>query len=178
MNAELIKLASCEDFKRYCKALTKGNDLYNDLISDVIIKMNGLADLSLIKSIPQYAKTVAWNEVNRRNSDFNKKYKSVGLALLITDIDEENKDKEGVIIDIADEEVNIDEDYSFTVRVINKDLLKSIKEDKFPVQHELFKTYLELKTYRAVSKFYDIPRSTVHRLITEYKQRIKLTVEK
>ena len=67
---------------------------------------------------------------------------------------------------------DIDNTFEIIIKVIDKEYYRSIAKDRFPVAHELFKAYLELKTIRAVSTHFGISRSTVGRHIKEYKELI------
>jgi hypothetical protein len=153
----IFKLASCDKFNRYCQSITRGNDVYKDLINDVIII---LYDKNIDeKEIDNLARVIAWREFNNKYSDFNKKFGLKECHQLTDNI-------------IEAEEDNIDEQHCIAINVIDKDLYKSIADDIFPFQYDVFKQYQKLKTIRAVSAYYNIPRSTIHRWIKDYRERI------
>ena len=152
-----FSLASCDKFKKYCQSITRGNDVYKDLINDVIIILydKNIED----KEIDNLARVIAWREFNNKYSDFNKRLGLKECYELTDNI-------------IETEEDNIDEKHYIAINVIDKDLYKSIADDIFPFQYDVFKQYQKLKTIRAVSAYYNIPRSTIHRWIKDYRERI------
>jgi len=161
MNPEIVQLATCDKFKAYCRQLTNGNDIYKDLINEVILILNDMSD---IRSVESTARSVAWRQINTKGKNLNKMFASVGSDLLG--------------IEVAEEEMDIEDEYSITVNVIEKDLHKSIAEDSFPVEYEVFKAYIKLGTIRKVSAFYGIPRSSVGRFLKNYRERIQKNIEK
>jgi DNA-directed RNA polymerase specialized sigma24 family protein len=164
LRCEIDKLVTCERFNSYCKNLTKGNLIYEDLKSQVILtlcEMNNEA-LATIENATAYANQIAFKEWINKYSDFNK--------LIEKKINEFSVELSN---QIEDTETNIDKDYCITVKVIESELLNDIKKNKFPVEHYFFKAYLQHKTIRATAKHLNIPRSTVHRIIQSYRQRIK-----
>jgi hypothetical protein len=157
MEHPIFRLATCEIFRKYCYSLTSGNDIYKDLINDVIIILHDKNIES--ENVDNLARVIAWREFNNKYSDFNKQFGLKEAYELTDNI-------------IEAEEVNIDEQHHIAINVIDKDLYKSIAADIFPFQHDVFKTYQKLKTIRAVAAYYNIPRSTIHRWIKDYRERI------
>lgn len=158
----IFQLATNERFLKYCKAITKGNDIYKDLINDVILIMYD-------KDIPEYAienmaRVIAWREYNSKYSEFNKKLGTKESFELLDNIQ-------------SIEARDIEEEHFIAINVIDRDLIKSIAEDNFPLQYEVFKMYQKLKSIRAVSIYFGISKSTIHRWIKDYRERIIQKIE-
>ncbi|CAB5218298.1 Homeodomain-like domain containing protein [uncultured Caudovirales phage] len=158
----IFQLATNERFFKYCKAITKGNDIYKDLINDVILIMYD-------KDIPEYAienmaRVIAWREYNSKYSEFNKKLGTKESFELLDNIQ-------------SIEARDIEEEHFIAINVIDRDLIKSIAEDNFPLQYEVFKMYQKLKSIRAVSIYFGISKSTIHRWIKDYRERIIQKIE-
>ena len=157
----IAELFTCNKFESYCKKIAAGNDLWQDLRSHVILILLTLESeqIKKIENLNAYANQIAYTEYFGKYSAFNKQL---------------GKDHEEINTNLKNELAeNIDEDYEFTVKIIEKDLIKEIKKNKFPVEHYFFQAYLELGTIRKTATFFNVSRSTTHRIIQTYKNRIK-----
>jgi DNA-directed RNA polymerase specialized sigma24 family protein len=157
VKSEIAKLFQCIKFDWYCKKLTKGNKIYEDLKSHVILILLE-SEPDKIKNIEAFAKRTAYFEYINKHSLFNKQ------------LGKEN-DILGTNIE-AEQDEDIDNKHYITVNIIEKNLIKDIKTTSFPVEHYFFQAYLKCKTIRATAKELNISRSTVHRIVTSYKKRI------
>ncbi len=158
----IFQLATNDRFLKYCQSITKGNDIYKDLVNDVILIMYD-------KDIPEYAienmaRVIAWREYNSKYSEFNKKLGTKEAFELLDNIQ-------------SIETRDIEEEHFIAINVIDRDLIKSIAEDNFPLQYEVFKMYQKLKSIRAVSIYFGISKSTIHRWIKDYRERIIQKIE-
>lgn len=165
MQQNVLNLCNSKELVNRCKAITNGNDVYKDLVNHtlvIILELNA-RELNKISNLNNYACGIAYNEYRNKYSSFNK---SMGS----------NETVELSGIEIECEETNIDKEHSILIKFINLDLIETEKKDRLPVQKIVFETYLELKTIRATAAHFDISRSTVHRFVTDYKNRIKTAV--
>jgi len=152
---------SSKKFKYSCKKIAKG--LADDLQQHVLLILLE-TDLTNVVNIENYATSIAYSEFCNRKSKFNKQ-----LGVI------ESNDLTG--IEVAEQPFNIDEQHSIVIKIINKEYFKSIRENRFPVGHELFKKKLELKTIRAVADYFNMAKSTVHDHIRDYKKSININYE-
>jgi hypothetical protein len=156
--SEISLLINNKSFRNACYRIAKG--MQEDLISHVVLILLELPEKEIkkINNITAYACAIAFSEFKNRKSLFNK---SIGLV--------ESAELTGIEIESKED---IDNTFDIIIKVIDKEYYRSIAKDRFPVAHELFKAYLELKTIRAVSTHFGISRSTVGRHIKEYKELI------
>lgn len=147
-------------FISYCKKIA-GNEMWEDLRSTVIERLLVLEveKFNDIKNLPAFANRIAFNEKFCRTSVFNKE---LGNDLTY-----------GLIAPTVESEIEtIDKDYFCAINVIEKDLLKELGKENYPVEHYVFKVYLQEGTIRKVSEYLNISKSTIHRILTTYKKRI------
>lgn len=162
----LTTLYNLDSLKRYCKYLCKEKDcgLWEDLLSTCILIVYEKSNKEPIKDIVNYTMSVIHNEFSNKYSSFNKGFSFFNGNIIR--IDSVN------LLSKAVEDSSIDCEYEIAVKVMDADLKKEIKANRYPAGDKLFKAYLELKTYRNVSQKYGIPVMTCHRIITNYKKRI------
>jgi len=158
---DILTLYSSKKFKYSCKKIAKG--LADDLQQHVLLILLE-TDLTNVVNIESYAVAVAYSEFCNRKSKFNRQ-----LGII------ESNDLTG--IEVVENPLNIDEQHSIVVKIIDKEYFKSIRENRFPVGHELFKKKLELKTISAVAEYFNMAKSTVHDHIRYYKKSININYE-
>jgi hypothetical protein len=162
-------LYSSLKLKAYCKWLYKDIDkefdFSDDLLIECILITNEVSKKEDIKDVVNYTMSIIHNEFTNKYSQFNRKYKFFDGTIVRYMEDSYYKY-------IEDVKVGVDQQYEIAVNVMDADLKREIKANRYPAGDKLFKAYLELKTYRNVSQKYGIPVMTCHRIITNYKKRI------
>lgn len=166
---QILLIAKDKSVYDYSYKIAKGNDLYKDIISEIIIHLSELEDekFNKINDLKSYVCKMIYFSWNSPTSPFFRKFRN-DRDFLIKDVftyDEEIETKEeSKYIDIKNFKTELGE------------IENRISEKRYPSEIKLFELYLELKSYRAVAKLVGIPASSVHhqvnRVIEEMKNKI------
>jgi DNA-directed RNA polymerase specialized sigma24 family protein len=155
-NAKISLIASDMTIYDYAYKVAKGNDLYRDIVSDVLLYLYDLPSekFDKINDLKSYVCKMIYFSWNSATSPFYRKYR----------LDNDFKVKENVI---------------FEEDAITKELEQiemRISKKRYPTEVRLFELYVELGTYRAVSEALGIPLKSVHyqvkKVIEEMKNKI------
>lgn len=158
----ILKSIISPDLERYAFKIAKGNDLYRDCLSELILVLGEMDEVRLIelnnnKQLVPYCCKVIYLSFNSPTSPFYKKYIKPELS---DEIQDYSIDELGLI--------NIEELEASIVK-----LEEEISKKRFPSEVRLFELYKELGSYRAVAKKVNIPVMTVFYIIEGFKQEIK-----
>lgn len=154
----LNELSSNKEYIHICKKILKGNGLYKDLYQDVILIFLEYDEqkLTLINNINElkylYVRILC-NHAHSSTSPFHKKYR--------THIDEKEY------------KYYIQNDGQCTDRADLSITAKNILEKQYWFHKELFNLYIEKGSIREIERETGIPRSTLHRILDETKEKIK-----
>lgn len=155
----LKELSENKEYVNICKKILNGNSLYKDLYQDVMVifieyddvKLNQLNNTNELRYL--YVRILC-NHVHSNSSPFHKKYRS--------HIDE--KEYKAFLQTEANSE---------SERYKVADIAKNIVDKQYWFNKELFNLYIEKGSIREIEKETGIPRSTLHRILDETKQKIK-----
>jgi DNA-directed RNA polymerase specialized sigma subunit len=160
-NDILLFIYNSKSIKSSAKRITKGDDLYNDLISELLIILSDM-DLNYLitlynKNILEiYCYKIMYYQYTQPHMAFYKKYRSF----------------ESTTVEMYTNDENIDEIYDEVVYVINK-IEKKVSQKRFPTEFKLLELYVEHGTYRKVGALVDISFKTVHYMVKNLIEKIK-----
>lgn len=154
-NASISLISFDMSIYDYSFRVTKGNDLYKDIVSEVILYLYEMDNTKFnqITDLKSYVCKMIWFSWNSSTSPFYRKYRN--------DLDVIQKDYGFVEVDSVLEELN----------VIENDIESSKNRVAFEVR--LFKMYVDLGSYREVAKKVDIPVMTCYKLINSVREKMK-----
>lgn len=170
MNPEAFDLATSQSFVSYCKEITKGNDIYRDLVNDTILILSELK--AEVRNIENLGKVIAWRQYNNKWSDFNK---AIGAQEKSS-----TSINECALMDGHDDSLESNEEkelYHNITASIEADAALHTAAGDDPTEHHVFAAYIKLGTVRAVSKHYGISKSTIGRMVKGYRERIRSKIE-
>lgn len=166
-DSKISLLFSDKTIYNYAYKVAKGNDLYKDIVSEIIIYFYELSveDFEKIKDLKSYACKMIYYSWNSATSPFYKKYKNDrDFTLKDVFLLDEEDEKESNHIDIIEFKKELTQ------------IEKNISQKRFPCEVRLCELYLEMKSYRAVANLLGIPATTVHyqvnKVISEMKNKI------
>lgn len=155
-NKILEEIFKNSELKSYAFKVAKGNSLYEDIISEIILYLNNLDDSKLFrlyesKEIFSYCYKIIWLSWNSTTSPFYIKYlKKNSQDFIISET--KKKYCEAYLLD-----------------ELNK-MEKLIS--RFPTEIKVFEVYLKLGSLRKVSKETGIPHTTVQYLVNRVKAEL------
>lgn len=167
MTREVIinTLANNEQLKAYARKTTKGNTLWEDIISEMLLYLMELPEERFIQiyrseGLQSYCYKIIHLSWNSENSPFYKKYKQL----------EPKTD-------------NVDFEYDPEIDITYKKCVKAVKMLKYdvsksgmPTKAILFDLYLQHGSYRKIAKQLNIPTMTIFKIINNIKDEIKATL--
>lgn len=193
----ILKSIISPDLERYAFKIAKGNDLYRDCLSELILVLGEMDEGRLIelnnnKQLVPYCCKVIYLSFNSPTSPFYKKYikpellskyNKRGFVIdnyaknFVHFYDSTDDDDNWIYLGLRSNIENIpNEDSKFTVEDLESCILnleEEISKKRFPSEVRLFELYKELGSYRAVAKKVNIPVMTVFYIIEGFKQEIK-----
>jgi len=154
-NASISLIASDMSIYDYSFRVAKGNDLYKDIVAEVIIYLYDMDNtkFSEIKDLKSYVCKMIWFSWNSSTSPFYRKYRN--------DLDVIEKDYGFEEIDSVLEELN----------VIENDIENSKNRPAYEVR--IFKMYVDLGSYRAVAKKLDMSTMNVYKICNTVIEKMK-----
>ena len=154
-NASISLIASDMSIYDYSFRVAKGNDLYKDIVAEVIIYLYDMDNtkFSEIKDLKSYVCKMIWFSWNSSTSPFYRKYRN--------DLDVIQKDYGFEEIDSVLEELN----------VIENDIENSKNRPAYEVR--IFKMYVDLGSYRAVAKKLDMSTMNVYKICNTVIEKMK-----
>lgn len=150
------------ELKAYAFKQSKGNDLWNDCLSEMVLCLYDMDEdrfkrLSESGEITPYCYKIIYLSFNSPTSPFYKKY-----------IKAEQSDEFLGQELFEYDEINVDEIKGFI-----SSLEVEISKKRFPAEVRLFELYCELGSYRAVAKKVNLPVMTCFYIIEGFKTEIK-----
>jgi len=139
------------------KKITNGNDLYEDLISELIIIISGTNE-GIIKGLYErgelelYCYKIMYNQYTNPRNEFYKKYRTFETQV---------EGEENI-------ESNIDEQYSDVVK-----LMKTMYRNGQQAEIRLLQLKVKFKTYRAVGKELGLAYKTVEYVVKNITEQIR-----
>jgi len=154
-NASISLIASDMSIYDYSFRVAKGNDLYKDIVAEVIVYLYDMDNtkFSDIKDLKSYVCKMIWFSWNSSTSPFYRKYRN--------DLDVIQKDYGFEEIDSVLEELN----------VIENDIENSKNRPAYEVR--IFKMYVDLGSYRAVAKKLDMSTMNVYKICNTVIEKMK-----
>lgn len=139
----------------YAYKVSKGNDLYKDIVSEALIYLYDLDNekFNLIDDLKSYVCKMIYLSWNSPTSPFYRKFRN--------DNDTNYKEVGYENTDSILEDLDVLED----------DISKSKNRMAFEVR--LFKMYAEMGSYRKVAERVDIPTMTVYKLVNSVREKMK-----
>lgn len=159
--AHIVSSIITSDLERYAFKVSKGNDLWKDSISELVISLYEMDEEKLISlfnrgELAPYCYKILWFSFNSESSPFYRKYiKPEQTSELIN-------------YDLEFEEVDVE-----VIRGFINSLEAEISKKRFPSEVRLFELYSELGSYRAVAKKVNLPVMTCFYIIEGFKNEIK-----
>lgn len=159
-NEILLFVYNSNNIKSSAKRITKGDDLYNDLLSELLIIVSEL-DFEFVNDLYSRGKLEAWcwktmyYQYTQPHMAFYKKYRSFETTNAI-----------------EYDETNVDEIHAEVVELMNR-IEKRIAQKRFPTELRLLELYVKHGTYRAVGKEVNISFKTAQYLVKQITETIK-----
>lgn len=194
MTREVIinTLANNEQLKAYARKTTKGNTLWEDIISEMLLYLMELPEERFIQiyrseGLQSYCYKIIHLSWNSENSPFYKKYKRESSDLTTDRIFEQANP--GIYFQTKNsysfemEHRDKSEPYNHEIDITYKKCVKAVKMLKYdvsksgmPTKAILFDLYLQHGSYRKVAKQLSIPTMTIFKIINNIKDEIKATL--
>jgi DNA-directed RNA polymerase specialized sigma24 family protein len=155
-HSKISLLASDKTIYDYAFKVAKGNDLYKDIVSEILIYLYDLPQdkFDKINDLKSYVCKMIYFSWNSSTSPFYKKFRN----------DNDYKIKEDVSFELDDATEELEQ---IEIRMSKK---------KYPIDIRLFELYTELGTYRAVGNVLGLPHRNIHyriqKVIEEMKKKI------
>lgn len=158
----ITSISKNEALKRYAKQTTKGDDLWKDVISEMIISLYDMPEERFIaiyqsEGLISYCYKIIHLSWNSQTSPFYRKYRLLEPKI---DNEEFEYDKE---IDIL---------YPKCIQAM-KDLRAEVEPFRHPTEAKIFDLYLQLGSYRKTARELRLPTMTVFNIINGFKEQIK-----
>ena len=152
-NANISLIAMDATIYDYAYKVAKGNDLYRDIVSDVLIYLYDLPEdkFNQIKDLKSYVCKMIYFSWNSSTSPFYKKYRT-------------------------DYDIKVDEKAADSECWLLKELEQieiRISKKRYPTEVMLFQLYSDLGDYRSVSQKVGIPTMTVYKLVNKVRNEMK-----
>lgn len=160
-NDILLFIYNSKAVKSSAIRITKGDDLYNDLLSELLIivaemDIEYLVNLYNKKTLEIYCYKIMYYQYTQPHMAFYKKYRSCETTT------------KGEVY----EDDNIDQIHSDVVLLMNK-IEKKIAQKRFPAEFRLLELYIEHGTYRKVGALVGISFKTVQYMVKNITEKIK-----
>jgi hypothetical protein len=158
----LSDIANNEALKRYARKTTSNNDLWQDIIAELLIQLcemphEKLKSIFESQGIYSYCYKVIHLSWNSPNSPFYRKY----VTERIEDIPEP-----------IDYDFDIDICYNKVTGAIEF-ITKDIEKTRFPTEAKIFDIFLECGSFRKTANKLNLPVMTIHKIITGFKEKVK-----
>lgn len=162
MNRDVILLFiyNSPNIKASAKKITKGDDLYNDLLSELLIivsemDIDVLKDLYLRNKLESYCWKIMYYQYTQPHMAFYKKYRSFETSNGIEYSDD-----------------NVDEMYANVIILMDK-IEKHIAKKRYPSEVRLLELYAEHQSFRAVGRELGIAYNTVKYMVNNFTEKIR-----
>lgn len=163
----LSELFNSNKLNTYAKNVCGGDDFHNDIIQELYLFLyeqsnEFIEDLHLRGKLYSYSIRIIYLSWNSPTSPFYRKYKNAGFVELRG---VEQSDTSEVDYDMFD--------YVHWINKIESDIKESWYNGKVHTEGVLMLKYIELGSYRDVSKEMDIPHTTVQSIVQRYAKKLK-----
>lgn len=167
MTKEIIIKSVFENKKLidFAKRTTNNNDLYKDIISEMLISISEMDEQKFIElhrsqGLINYCYKVIYLSWNSQNSPFYRKYRTNECYEILNDIPQE-----------AEYNYEIDEQYHKYKNRIQY-LTDLVAEKRYPTEAKIFEIFTEKGSVRATAKQLGLPTMTVWKIIDKFKHKI------
>lgn len=150
----------------FARRTTKGNDLWQDIISEMLISISEMPESKLIElhrseGLVNYCYKIIHLSWNSPNSPFYVKYRAKeGDDIRI----------EGIEVDGYDVEIDV---LSRKCDRIIKEIEFDISQKRYPSEVKVFELYTEIGSIRETAKTLKLPVMTVWKMINRFKEKVK-----
>lgn len=150
----------------FARRTTKGNDLWQDIISEMLISISEMPESKLIElhrseGLVNYCYKIIHLSWNSPNSPFYVKYRAKeGDDIRI----------EGVEVDGYDVEIDV---LSGKCDRIIKEIEFDISQKRYPSEVKVFELYTEIGSIRGVAERLRLPVMTVWEMINRFREKVK-----
>jgi hypothetical protein len=156
----LLFVYNSQNIKASAKRITKGDDLYNDLLSELLLIVSEIPfdvvnDLYAKKELEVYCYKIMYYQFNNPNLEFYRKYRSFETS-----------------VGIEYTEENIDEKYA-EIKTIMDNIEKGIACKRYPAEVRLLEVYAEKGSFRATGREVGIACNTVKYMINNITEKIR-----
>lgn len=173
----------------FAKRTTKNNDLWKDIISEMLISISDMPESKLIElyrseGIVNYCYKIIYLSWNSPNSPFYKKYRTVeGAEITYWRTGDDGSDSAMThIYTVGSHSLTNNEDDAYDPEidilhnkcdVIIKDIEFDISQKRYPSEVKVFELYTEMGSIRATAKTLKLPTMTVWKMINRFKDNVK-----
>lgn len=162
-NSKLSLIFTDRNVTDYAYKVAKGNDLYKDIISEIIISLYDLPEdkFEKITDLKSYVCKMIYFSWNSQTSPFYKKFRNDRDFVVKEDLSFDEEIEENKYIDLFEFKRKLTE------------IESNISKKRFPSEIKLCELYLEHKSYRAVANLLDIPVTSVHFQVNKVIEEMK-----
>lgn len=169
MNDFILFIYNSKNIQLAARRITSGNDLYHDLISELLLMVSEM-DISFLQSLYDkkqliiYCYKIMYYQYIGPHTVFYKKYRVFET--------EQNLNKTDQMKIMEDEDSDNEEIYNNLINIINK-IEKGIAIKRYPTEIRLLELYVKCGTYRKIEKEVGISFKTAQYLVKNIIEKIK-----